>query len=726
MSKKWFVYLVLAVLALPTAFVVGLAGGAVLSLVTTPAHSQTPPEPAPPEILSDIRARVGILTSIPLNTPIAIDLSEVTVPGVSKELTKGVTLKAFTRYVEFEGKKIGQVVLSGVEKDGQQEPLPAEGYSSQFDLEIPSLDPSTDVVIKGDSTALVAALKKLSATPEQAAVEQVVTQDDNNGPQKQEVGSSASENQQAAAYQTPSAVAAPVELPEGISVTSAGCFIRPDILQKLAFVQNKTVTTKNGAVVSESECSDGNVSFPIQPSYTKCGDITDIDPAVRTATAQYLLYYVDTVGNAQDVGECTPDPEKVFPIKEAECRIFLDYANNKAIPQSSLVYVNNNNTETQVRGCQDSETKEAAVMLPTENGCTLRHDYGTSPGYSYQQETYTYEIDGIIYTAGGCADGETKYVHEKVYFDAANSLLCTAITDSDGKPSNLQSRIKIEVDNAPVYITPCTPDTAGTLTISSTTEGCTNPLTWEHDVLAGVSYGTERFYFVANGVEKPVTSCQKSATTYSHFVETVGWQPHDGGLYAFPLTTVYITPPTGRYDVAVGVVLSGATQMPYELTGTTERATGLPTYPYEDCNKYVAAEKYELWKRPDETTFEKAIGEGTPIGPDYSCTKTFSPNWNKVANGATTKSCSATRWNADANNHDGGMECWMWAFTCSATYEGTMYLTREDGAPVSSSQHRHGYSKGIGSSGYHLKWTGGECPATAPYVQQWGIDLGLL
>src|SRR3546814_5510267 len=75
---------------------------------------------------------------------------------IEKSLTEGVTAKAYTRYVTVQGRNIGQIVLTGVEKNGRQETLNSSDFTAQFDLTKPQLDPAADVVINGDRPQLKA------------------------------------------------------------------------------------------------------------------------------------------------------------------------------------------------------------------------------------------------------------------------------------------------------------------------------------------------------------------------------------------------------------------------------------------------------------------------------------------------------------------------------------------------------------------------------------------
>ena len=172
------------------------------------AFAQTAgPDDAPAMVpIISISLRPIVATSVPLNEPAQIDLGFLQVPGVPEPLTQGVKVKAYTRYVNYEGRKIGQIVLVGIEKNAHQEALPTDAYAAQFELSTPELDPTKEVVVKGDGAALVAALNRLAETEQEAPQKQTeVTTDDTNAAQPQN-GGSGSENAQASSYKTPDPV----------------------------------------------------------------------------------------------------------------------------------------------------------------------------------------------------------------------------------------------------------------------------------------------------------------------------------------------------------------------------------------------------------------------------------------------------------------------------------------------------------------------------------------
>ncbi|MBT4889201.1 MAG: hypothetical protein HON65_06575, partial [Rhodospirillales bacterium] len=336
--------------------IIGIAMMSINSLVFAQTeNSQTQPKPAPTMEVEKtlIRIQPLLVTDVPLNEPASMDFGALSVPGISPELTRGVTVKAYTRYVEYEGQRIGQVVLTGVEKNGVRELLPANSFNAQFDLTEPRLEPGQDVLVEGDAASLKAALERLAEAEtqedEKPVEETVITQDD-PGSQQQNSGGSEG-NELAGSYQAPESVQMAAEGEEYINVTVAGCAVRIDIPQMQAYQQNRTETVKDGVVIDQSTCSDDmSNSFPLQKSYSVCTD--NVDLTLKTATAQYVLFYNDSGGARQEVTSCAKDAEQVFPIIEKfdTCNVLLDYTNDLATPQSALIYQNINNVEVQVRG----------------------------------------------------------------------------------------------------------------------------------------------------------------------------------------------------------------------------------------------------------------------------------------------------------------------------------------------------------------------------------------
>jgi hypothetical protein len=592
---------------------------AAASIMPVTASAQTKPAASSAEAPSlaekiDILTKARTAVDIPLNEPRSVDLSLMNVPGIERNLTEGVTAKAYTRYVDVNNRKIGQVVLVGVEKNGRQEALNATDFTSQFDMTKPQIDPAADVLVKGDRAQLRAALEKLATKPEEKKEEPTKAQQQAAAPQS---SSGQRQNDLAGGYQTPSAINVAPAPEESVRVTTDGCSIRIDLAQLRAIQQTKAVTSKGSAVQSETDCTDSSKGFPLIRSYSVCSDQVDVEG--RTAQAQFKLYYINEGGATVEVTDCTPDSDKMFQIVEKyeSCTIALDYIGKLATPRAALVYMDANNREVQVRGCEASEAKPAVPLVATLDGCSIRHDFGNIK--SLQQGTYHYTLEGVTYQAGACTDNGTEYPHSKIYTDASGAYICQPIIDQNANTVALQSRIRITVGSLSQYINDCTPDTS-TLAVLSTTDGCHNAALWDHDMAASRSYGQERFYFIDAGARKYLGACQSSQVTFTHKIQITGYQNHDGQLFSYALTTVYIEPPAGRYDIKISEVLPGAQQVPYELTGTTELINGISTY--AGCNATRQTDRVARWKRPDTTMYDKKIGTGAPVGPVDVCTNT--------------------------------------------------------------------------------------------------------
>lgn len=670
-----------------------------------------------------IITRTPTLTAVPENDPLPVSLSLVEVPGASPDLTKGVTAKAYTRYVTVDGKKVGQVVLTAVEKDGKSEALSSGDFSAQFDLSKPELDPSATIEVKGDGGALIAALKKL-AEPQvaQTAPEAAPAKQTEVGATQNQTGSNAGQNTDAAAYKTPDALPVAQSATPVVKVTTEGCSIRVDTDQGYAIQQNRVETTESGSV-STTACEDGDQRFPLQRSYLSCAD--KIDLQAKTATAQFALYYTDGGGTRNDVGECAPDADQVFAIveKRSSCTVYLDYGTNQAVPQAALVYVNANNAEVQVRGCEASTAVAAVPLEETTDGCSIRHD--VAGGKSYQQGRTIYTLDGVTWQAGGCADNGTEYPHTKVYETAAGDKVCAPIVDVAGGTATLQYKLGITVAGLEQYISECKPDTSS-LAVTATTSGCNDPTTWTHDLDAGVSYGRERYFYTYNGKTTYVTECQTSAASYAHQVETTGWQNHDDQLFAYALSTLYITPPTGRYNVKTSEVLAGATQAPYVYAGETTAASGEITY--EGCSRFEGRNTVHAYTRPDGSTYGQVIGATTALGPTDACNTVNDLVWSRTSNGGGDYSC--TYFGPDSCGDGGCVQGTQFYGSASyywADYTGGHKRIREDGVTVIDTNATKRYTLAASSScqaGTVGNPGAGPATLSGSTVNTWIVELG--
>lgn len=564
----------------------------------------------------NIITRANSTTELPENDPIPLDLGLVEVPGVSTELTKGVTAKAYARYVSVDGMKIGQLVLSSVEKGDRVEALNSDNFVAQFDLNQPALDPSSPISVEGNKKELTAALERLAAkqeTEELAEAEEVA--DSGVGASGGDPGSNASSNPDASGYSTPAALDVGDAPKISSNITTEGCDIIVDLDQLQAIQQTRVVTTTDGTP-EYGECADGAERYKIDKSFAVCPYDENIE--TMKATAQFLYYYTDGGGNREEIGDCQPDSEKVYDIVEDRnaCRVYLDYINFQAIPQGKLVYTNHNGKVVPVADCAASIELDPVPMIETTEGCDIRDDF--IAGKSFGRSKYIYNLEGQDWDTS-CQDNDEEYPHTTIYKTANGDQVCEPIINRESGKVTLQSRVMINVNGFELYRSPCTPDTSAK-DIQSTTAGCEDPSKWTHNLSTSQSIGQERFYYLLDGKQEPVTECQDNGVIYPHQQELTGWQPHDVQLFAYRLVTVYIEGvPTdsGRYNVLTSQVLPGDPQIPYSYAGQGVKREG--EIFFEGCSKYEPQVSVDNYMRPDGTLYPVVTGDAQPYDHGNDC-----------------------------------------------------------------------------------------------------------
>lgn len=436
-----------------------------------------------------LQVKARTLTAVPENEPGQIALDLIQVQGIPPSLTEGVEATGYTRHVVVDDRIIGQMVISAVSGRGRTETLDTERFTGQFDLAAPSLGPDRPVQLEGDQQQLLAALQRLQGDAAPVTPAEAIRDEAAKRPSQHGTGSGGkgkgkgNANPDAANWKTPD----PLKIEEKEKTFSSetvndGCPVRVDIPQLVAIQQSKVVTINDGER-SESTCEDGNDRFPLHRSTSACSDVVDADKG--TAVPQYQLYYVDKGGTRHQASDCRPDTDKVRTITEdfSACPVFIDYARNTVSPQSERVYTNTANARIVVRGCQPSKTRAAVPLVQTAEGCTIRHDF--TGGQSFQQVRHQYALDGRTWLVGACVDGSTSWPHIKAFDDNGGRRLCTPLVDRTGRTVTEQYQIRISGHGREDLITPCTPEK--TARLETTDEGCINPVTWVHDLAAGVS-----------------------------------------------------------------------------------------------------------------------------------------------------------------------------------------------------------------------------------------------
>ena len=611
--------------------------------VQVPANAQTQQRSAGAEASSglveemseqakkiDIEVRPVSSIEIPEHDATSFEMNFDKVPDIPPELTQNVTVDAYTRYVDVDGQRIAQLVLSGVRKGERAEALTTDNFYSQFQIEEPALESTKEVIVEGDHAELLEALTRLVVDEEEGdqttntaeSNEHQNVGGDENSKRTESVGSNSGGNEDAAAYTTPEPIITEDELEEEepyvftVDVITDGCPIRVDIGQLTAFQQSKVITNDNGQR-TETPCEDSNAQYPLERSYASCPD--RVDMGARLATAQYQLYYTGPGGERITAQDCADDPDKTYKIIEQHdgCAVYLDYASYQAVPLATLAYLNDVNATVEVRGCETSESKAAVPLVPTTDGCTIRHAFNED--LSYQQGRYQYTLEGVTWDAGSCIDNGTTYSHVPTFTDEGGRRVCEPIVNETSQRVTQQYRLRITVDDVDSYITECRPAT-GNLAIQSTTDGCTDPATWDHDISAGVSYNKIREYYMRNGAREYINECITGTQTYSHNLELAGWLTDDGSLTAQRLHKISINTPSGQYVISESELLSGASAEPYVRDRVKQELTGDSTY--EGCAAIRATRNIAVYNRPDTSEYLKDEGVGTPIREGNICQET--------------------------------------------------------------------------------------------------------
>ena len=390
---------------------------------------------------------------------------------------------------------------------------------------------------------------------------------------------------------------------DGVSYANSrdGCGIEINLAQGLARETEKRITYKDGAVIKESKCTPSGTDYKIRKSYPSCADDT-INLKDKKAKARYIHYYLDGDGKREDIGECRDDPEQVFDIVEKHnCMVSPDYAAQKVIFQSKLIYTNQNNREIEVRDCAPSTEKPAVPMVKSTAGCSIRHDFAKSK--SFRQSMWVYTDAGLRYQIGSCVDDGTVYDQKKIYKDDSGKYICNII--NNGSTVTLQHRKRITVSKLHRFVTECTPDATG-IKVSSTTQGCDDPAGWTHNLSSGQSIAKARYYFVQDDKRVSLGGCRDSTTTYAHQVAVTGYQNNDAKRSALPKSTVSINPPSGRYYIVRNHVLAGATQIGYTYQRQDIVPNGSATY--DGCHKLQNRNRVKTWKRPDNSFYYETVG----------------------------------------------------------------------------------------------------------------------
>ncbi|WP_162916948.1 hypothetical protein [Cohaesibacter haloalkalitolerans] len=536
----------------------------------------------------------------------------------------GISAKGFTRTVTVDGEKIAQVVVTNLSnEDDASVALSADKFTSQFNIESDMLEPTTAISVNGNEKEFVTAVKSLQKTPSEEEEDPEEKDTENGTDRGTSTSGGGSANDIAGSYQTPERIEPEEEEPEDtveVRVTTVGCPVVIDETQGVVRVQSKSQTFTNGTMTSEDACTDNGTTYTIQKSYATCSDMVDLDG--KTASPQYLSYYIDAEATRKEISDCQPDTEKTYKISEIEngCSVSVDIDNMKVSRNTSLVYTNGNNTQIKVQDCSPSETLEPYKLVADSYSCTMKHDF--SKGVSSEMVMYAYEgEDGNYYQVTPCTETGNRYQHSKVFYEGGIRL-CPVLVNKAAGTATEQYRTQIMVDGKPQYISACVPDTANSTTIEETTNGCDDPGNWTHDLSAGVSYGQSRFYYDTKLGREYVTGCMSNTTTYPHNVTVTGWKNNDEALFAQQLVSISINVNGTEYPIASNYLMDGTAQISYAHDGFEDIADPKRAY-YETCNLFYPSNRSDVYTRPDGSKYSVPIGDGATKDQGDKCVRMF-------------------------------------------------------------------------------------------------------
>lgn len=313
----------------------------------------------------------------------------------------------------------------------------------------------TKLTAQGDLNLIVAASQHLKETDQNSVSKEI-----NNHlepPQKEKdlkisQGGGASLSQKAEKEALLSGAAGPKG--ETVEVVEEKCDPRVDLTQRAVVEQSRPVEIRAGKR-SAGGCSDTLTRYPIEKLYGgECKNRVDL---VKGVVYRAYKETATVAGRVMTVTSCTEDAVKTIPIQE------------------------------------------------TTDGCTIRHDL--TKAASNQQKRRFYSDDGVQMIVSECQNSEITYPIETAYGGECQSQ--PDLTKGVAVRAYYQF-IKMPSGET-VKVTPCTLDANKTIPIQEAALGCS----LRHDIGKGLSYLQTKKYFLEDTVQKIVSDCADTATTYN-------------------------------------------------------------------------------------------------------------------------------------------------------------------------------------------------------------------
>lgn len=622
------------------------AGGpaATSAPITTPPAPAAPTNTTPPFATSGTTAKTTAtvqtptdLTYFQLMKPLDIT-SPADVQAKLTDLLKNPELKDLpVSRVRVEGQANGRPTSSGAAVNISWTTLTLDDHSKSLQLPTsmltkllsgaPIIPQATDIKAKGDVPVLVTAIKELlkgvSADQNTSAdtiknpdpAKQSKTSNSSSGSgNNPTAGGGGASNDVAGTYKpmTLASNGSAATTTPTTSVTTQACPTpRIDWNNGQVFLQSQTVTTTNGTAQT-SACSDSGTALPIQYDTQTCQNVTDT--ANMVVNIMRKPYYANP-DNGQTVylGACTKDPDKSYTMRfeYQNCPVDTKTQAGYAVPQSELVYYDGNNSRVVVSACGIKAGEVTYPIQSTANGCTLRNDFTALK--SYVQEQQYYVAGGVqVSIQGGCKDTSTTYPM------VTDTSVCKPLVDTAAQTYTTMAEMRIDTPNGAQYITQCQP-TGNTQSLTETFTGCETQ--HDDDFTAGTSYLYTRW--LLKGTTTVAQDCARSKNTAAHQYVVNGWSNDDTLKQSTQKLEVWIdlTAPVGHTLIQAAQVRPQSLTLPYVLQSVSDVPNGQSTY--TGCNAYRLTTTSQVYKRPDGSAFNYAIGSGTPVGPVNVCVSTI-------------------------------------------------------------------------------------------------------
>lgn len=386
-----------------------------------------------------------------------------------------------------------------------------------------------------------------------------------------------------------------------ITVTD-GCNPRIDINNDKVLIQNKIITYRDNIKIKETQCKDSTESYNIKKDYNCHNCIDKVNEELGVVYQGYIRYWYDKHGNKHILSNNVEydDDNKYLIIKDdLSCSPYVNVDDMLAFKQTQLYYYNNSNKKIIIKTCHVPDSLPGVAITETTEGCSPTHDLNNN--WSILQKKGIFNIDDIEHVAFGCKEVGRPQKHEY------ETDSCALSTNLELGYTVVMGKKFVTLDNNRYYLTGCEPIDHESI-LYSTRDGC---YLYIHDLPAGKSYLTKRWYY-NNGLNRVyISDCDKSEECREHHYQVIDYQHDDLNKKSSAIVDVFIKDEGRIVDVKKSILHPLQRYIPYKLLKTFNKQTN--SFVYDGCYKLTAQNKYELWERPDKTTYEIFIGVGEQL-----------------------------------------------------------------------------------------------------------------